>query len=95
MIAFGRGGARRDRASARRAARYGRPRDRASSSTRRRREALVGAVRRFEAAEPFFDAKLIRSHAERFSAARFRDEFLREVQATLDERALDAGTGAG
>jgi glycosyltransferase involved in cell wall biosynthesis len=51
--------------------------------------ALAGAVARFEAAEPFFDAKLIRSHAERFSAARFRDEFLREAQATLR---LDAGT---
>jgi glycosyltransferase involved in cell wall biosynthesis len=60
-----------------------------------RQEALVEAVRRFEAAEPFFDAKLIRSHAERFSAARFRDEFMREVQATLGERVLDAGTGGG
>ena len=52
------------------------------------REALAGGVARFEAAEPFFDAKTIRSHAERFSAARFRDEFLREVEATLR---LDAG----
>jgi glycosyltransferase involved in cell wall biosynthesis len=53
------------------------------------RAALADGVARFEAAEAFFDAKLIRSHAERFSAARFRDEFLREVQATLR---LDAGT---
>lgn len=52
------------------------------------REALAGAIARFEAAEPFFDAKWIRTHAERFSAARFRDEFLREVEATLR---LDAG----
>jgi glycosyltransferase involved in cell wall biosynthesis len=49
-------------------------------------DALVEAVRRFEAAEPYFDPKLVRSHAERFSAPRFRDEFLREVQALLDER---------
>ena len=60
-----------------------------------RREALVDAVRRFEEAESCFDAKLIRSHAERFSAARFRDEFMREVQATLDERVLDADSGGG
>jgi glycosyltransferase involved in cell wall biosynthesis len=46
-------------------------------------EALADAVRRFEDAEPHFDAKLIRSHAERFSAARFRDEFSREVQLLL------------
>jgi glycosyltransferase involved in cell wall biosynthesis len=50
-------------------------------------DALVDAVHRFEAAEPFFDPKLVRSHAERFSAPRFRDEFLREVHALLDERA--------
>lgn len=58
-------------------------------------EALTDAVRRFEAAEPFFDAKLIRSHAERFSAARFRDEFLREVRATLGDFVVDAGADAG
>lgn len=46
-------------------------------------DALEAAVRRFEQAEPWFDAKLIRSHAERFSAPRFRDEFQREVQALL------------
>lgn len=46
-------------------------------------EALEDAVRRFEAAEPDFDAKRIRAHAERFSAPRFRDEFLREVEALL------------
>jgi glycosyltransferase involved in cell wall biosynthesis len=50
-----------------------------------RSDALVAAVRRFEAAEPHFDAKLIRSHAERFSASRFRDEFAREVQTLLAE----------
>jgi glycosyltransferase involved in cell wall biosynthesis len=60
-----------------------------------RSESLVDAVRRFEDAEPYFDAKLIRSHAERFSAARFRDEFMRQVQATLGEHTLDAGTGGG
>lgn len=46
-------------------------------------ESLADAVARFEAAEPFFDAKMIRNHAERFSAPNFRDAFLREVQATL------------
>ena len=56
------------------------------------REALAEAVARFEAAEPFFDAKMIRAHAERFSAARFRDEFLREVQTVLR---LDAAGGGG
>jgi glycosyltransferase involved in cell wall biosynthesis len=50
-------------------------------------EALEAAVRRFEEAEAFFDPKLVRSHAERFSAPRFRDEFLREVQTLLGERA--------
>jgi len=49
-------------------------------------DALADAVLRFEAAEPWFDAKLVRSHAERFSAPRFRDEFQREVQALLGER---------
>lgn len=47
--------------------------------------ALEAAVRRFEEAEAFFDPKLIRSHAERFSAPRFRDEFLREVHTLLDD----------
>ena len=56
-----------------------------------RPDALVAAVERFEAAEPHFDAKLIRSHAERFSAARFRDEFAREVQSLLGENGCDAG----
>jgi glycosyltransferase involved in cell wall biosynthesis len=59
------------------------------------RDTLIDAVQRFEEAEPFFDAKLIRSHAERFSATRFRDEFMREVCATLDDSVLDAGAGAG
>jgi glycosyltransferase involved in cell wall biosynthesis len=58
-------------------------------------DALIDAVQRFEDAEPFFDTKLIRSHAERFSAARFRDEFMREVRATLGASVLDAGAGAG
>lgn len=49
-------------------------------------EALEDAVRRFEAVEADFDAKRIRAHAERFSAARFRDEFLREVEALLGGR---------
>jgi glycosyltransferase involved in cell wall biosynthesis len=44
---------------------------------------LAAAIARFEDAEPFFDAKAIRAHAERFSATRFRDEFQREVHATL------------
>ena len=57
--------------------------------------AIIDAVQRFEDAEPFFDAKLIRSHAERFSATRFRDEFMRVVRATLGDSVLDAGTGAG
>ena len=42
-------------------------------------EALLRAVHRFEAAESFFDAKAIRSHAERFSAPRFRAELEREA----------------
>jgi glycosyltransferase involved in cell wall biosynthesis len=46
-------------------------------------EALVEAVLRFEAAEPWFDAKQIRTHAEGFGAARFRDEFQREVRSIL------------
>lgn len=54
-------------------------------------DALVAAVRRFEEAEPFFDAKLIRSHAERFSAERFRDEFVREVQALLSGTVTRSG----
>jgi glycosyltransferase involved in cell wall biosynthesis len=52
--------------------------------------ALAAAIRRFEEAEPHFDAKLIRSHAERFSAARFRDEFAREVQALLGDAGCPA-----
>ncbi len=59
------------------------------------RAALVDAIERFEEAEPYFDSKLIRSHAERFSSARFRDEFMREVRATLGDSALDVGVGAG
>jgi glycosyltransferase involved in cell wall biosynthesis len=47
-------------------------------------DALVGAIHRFEAAEPFFDPKLIRSHAERFSTPRFLEEFQREVHALLE-----------
>jgi glycosyltransferase involved in cell wall biosynthesis len=58
-------------------------------------DALIDAVRRFEEAEPCFDAKLIRDHAERFSAARFRDEFMREVRATLGDSVLDADSDAG
>jgi len=42
-------------------------------------EALLRALHRFEAAEAFFDAKAIRSHAERFSAPRFRAEIEREA----------------
>lgn len=47
-------------------------------------DSLAAAIAHFEDAEPWFDAKLIRSHAERFSSARFRDEFQREVQALLE-----------
>jgi glycosyltransferase involved in cell wall biosynthesis len=47
-------------------------------------DALVRAVHRFEAAEPFFDPKLIRSHAERFATPRFLEEIRREVHALLD-----------
>jgi glycosyltransferase involved in cell wall biosynthesis len=47
-------------------------------------EALVAALHRFEAAEGFFDAKAIRSHAERFSAPRFRLELEREAVALLE-----------
>jgi glycogen synthase len=46
-------------------------------------ESLVRALVRFETAEPFFDAKAIRAHAERFSAARFRSEFEREAAALV------------
>jgi len=55
---------------------------------------LVDAVRRFEAAEPYFDAKRIRTHAEGFSAARFRVEFQREVQVLL-ETTRDSAPTAG
>jgi glycosyltransferase involved in cell wall biosynthesis len=47
-------------------------------------DALVQAVHRFEDAEPWFDPKLVRSHAERFSAPRFRAEIQREVQGLLE-----------
>ena len=47
-------------------------------------EALLRALHRFEAAEPFFDAKAIRSHAERFSAPRFRSEIEREATRLLE-----------
>lgn len=47
-------------------------------------EALLRALHRFEAAEPFFDAKAIRSHAERFSAPRFRAEMEREATRLLE-----------
>jgi len=53
-------------------------------------DSLAEAVHRFEEAEPYFDAKLIRTHAERFSVPRFRDEFLREVHALLDARGVAA-----
>jgi glycosyltransferase involved in cell wall biosynthesis len=56
-------------------------------------EALAAAVERFEEAEPHFDAKLIRSHAERFSTARFRDEFSREVRALVGENGGSQGNG--
>ncbi|HEY8495377.1 MAG TPA: glycosyltransferase [Myxococcota bacterium] len=46
-------------------------------------ESLVRALVRFETAEPFFDAKAIRAHAERFSAARFRTEIEREAAALV------------
>jgi glycosyltransferase involved in cell wall biosynthesis len=49
-------------------------------------EALLRALHRFEAAEPFFDAKAIRSHAERFSAPRFRAEMEREAARLLEAR---------
>lgn len=48
-------------------------------------DSLAAAVGRFEAAESWFDPKLIRSHAERFSSARFRSEFQREVQILLGD----------
>ncbi|HTY18409.1 MAG TPA: glycosyltransferase [Myxococcota bacterium] len=48
---------------------------------------LVRAIHRFEAAEGFFDPKLIRSHAERFSTPRFVEEMRREVHALLGDDA--------
>lgn len=47
-------------------------------------ESLLRALHRFEAAEPFFDGKAIRSHAERFSAPRFRSEIEREAARLLE-----------
>jgi len=47
-------------------------------------DSLVRAIHRFEAAEPFFDAKLIRSHAERFATPRFLEEIQREVATLLE-----------
>ena len=48
-------------------------------------DAFARAVERFEAAEAFFDPKLIRSHAERFSTPRFVAELQREVHSLLGE----------
>ncbi len=45
---------------------------------------LVDALRRFEAAEPFFEAKTIRAQAERFGTARFRRAIDEEVRRLVD-----------
>jgi glycosyltransferase involved in cell wall biosynthesis len=50
-------------------------------------DSLVRAIHRFEAAEPFFDAKLIRGHAERFATPRFLEEIQREVASLLEGEA--------
>jgi glycosyltransferase involved in cell wall biosynthesis len=46
-------------------------------------DALVAAIRRFEAERHTFDPQAIRAHAERFSPARFRAEIGREVELVL------------
>ncbi len=54
-------------------------------------ESLLHALLRFEGAESYFDAKAIRAHAERFSAARFRAEIEREAVALVEA----GGAGEG
>jgi glycosyltransferase involved in cell wall biosynthesis len=46
-------------------------------------QSLIDAVRRFESMQDHFDPKAIRSHAERFSAERFRRQMSTAVEATL------------
>lgn len=48
-------------------------------------EALIEAVKRFEAAEDTFDPRLIRRNAERFSIERFRREFKEFVDTKIKE----------
>jgi glycosyltransferase involved in cell wall biosynthesis len=55
-------------------------------------EALVAAVRRFEAESHAFDSQAIRSHAERFSPARFRTGIGQEVELAL---AMNTSTTQG
>lgn len=50
--------------------------------------AIEAAVRRFERCEQDFDPAIIRSHAERFSAARFRAEMASELADVLGEEVL-------
>ncbi len=49
------------------------------------REALASAVERFEKIEHRFDAKRIRSWAERFHSARFRSELAQEIHSITGE----------
>lgn len=51
-------------------------------------EALVAAVRRFQAEEAAFDPTAIRRHAEGFATDRFRSEMREAVQRALDEPAV-------
>jgi len=48
-------------------------------------DAIIAAVEEFEADEAGWDPAVIRSHAERFGAARFRDEFRTFVEARWAE----------
>jgi hypothetical protein len=47
--------------------------------------ALIAAVERFESEAPRIGAEACRANAQRFSAARFRDEFSRFVAEKLRE----------
>ena len=88
VIALARGGALETVRPLVGSARHGRARD--GRLLRRRRLARRSQAPSRASRPPSRSStpRLIRSHAERFSARSFRDEFLREVQATLG---LDAG----
>ncbi len=74
VIALGRGGARETVVP------YGRENPTGVFFHHRAARSLIEAIEKFEKIEPEFDPKTIRQHAEKFSAARFRQEMLAEIQ---------------